>query len=62
MAKEYLPYYSKVFDYVEIDSTFYGMIDPAMTQRWAKITPPHFRFTAKMHQEITHARRLGERA
>ena len=26
-AKNYLAYYSKVFDYVEIDSTFYGMVD-----------------------------------
>lgn len=26
-AKNYLAYYNKVFDYVEIDSPFYGMVD-----------------------------------
>lgn len=38
------------------------MVDPAMTERWARITPDHFKFTAKMHQEITHSRRLCEHA
>ncbi|HEU4605039.1 MAG TPA: DUF72 domain-containing protein [Nitrososphaera sp.] len=56
---KYLEYYSKVFDYVEIDSSFYRIPNKLTVSRWSKITPPEFRFTAKMPQEVTHAKRLG---
>ena len=56
---KFLEYYSKVFDYVEIDSTFYRIPNLFMTQRWAKVTPAHFRFTAKFPGVITHEKRLG---
>lgn len=58
-SKKYLPYYSKVFDYVEIDSSFYRT-PTTLTSRWARITPPNFRFTAKIPQEVTHNKRLGQ--
>jgi len=58
--KNYLSYYSKVFDYVEIDSTFYRIPNSSMTNRWAKITPDNFRFTAKVPKLVTHDKRLGE--
>lgn len=57
--KNYLPYYSKVFDYVEIDSTFYRIPNTFMTSRWAKITPHDFRVTAKIPKSVTHDKRLG---
>jgi len=47
---EYLEYYSKVFDYVEIDATFYRTPHVMTVTKWAKITPDNFRFTAKMPQ------------
>lgn len=59
-AKDFLAYYSKVFDYVEINSSFYGQINPAMTRKWARNTPDHFRFTAKLGQDVTHEKRLGK--
>ena len=59
-SKKYLEYYSKVFDYVEIDSSFYRTPTTLMTSRWARITPANFRFTAKMPQEVTHNKRLGQ--
>lgn len=31
-----------------------------MTSRWARITPDNFRFTAKVPQEVTHNKRLGQ--
>jgi uncharacterized protein YecE (DUF72 family) len=44
-------YYSQVFDYVEIDSTFYRMPNPFMVKNWYKRTPDNFRFTAKFPNE-----------
>lgn len=58
-SKKFLEEYSKVFDYVEIDSSFYRAPSYTTVQRWAKITPAEFRFTAKVPQLITHDKRLG---
>jgi uncharacterized protein YecE (DUF72 family) len=59
---KWLSYYSKVFDYVEIDSSFYRTPSVLLTRRWANNTPDNFRFTAKMPQAVTHEKRLGEGA
>lgn len=58
-AAGYLPYYSNVFDYVEIDSSFYRIPNSFMTSKWAKVTPENFRFTAKIPKSVTHDKRLG---
>ena len=55
---QWLRYYSQVFDYVEIDSTFYRMPNPFMVKNWHKRTPENFRFTAKFPKIITHDKRL----
>jgi uncharacterized protein YecE (DUF72 family) len=55
---QWLSYYSHVFDYVEIDSTFYRMPTPFMVGNWYKRTPDNFRFTAKFPKVITHDKRL----
>jgi uncharacterized protein YecE (DUF72 family) len=58
--KDFLKYYSQVFDYVEIDSSFYSAPNVFMTKRWASITPDNFKFTAKLPRSITHEKRLAE--
>jgi uncharacterized protein YecE (DUF72 family) len=58
-SKDYLEYYSKVFDYVEIESSFYRIPNLATITRWREVTPDNFRFTAKFPQRITHAKRLN---
>jgi len=57
--KDFLKYYSQVFDFVEIDSSFYNAPNIFMTKRWASITPDNFRFTAKFPRLITHEKRLA---
>jgi uncharacterized protein YecE (DUF72 family) len=42
-----LPFYSEVFNYVEIDSTFYNIPTESMVRNWNKRTPDNFRFTVK---------------
>ena len=59
-AVDFLTIYSRAFDTVEVDSTFYA-VPPAKTIRqWGLRTPPGFRFALKMPQEITHERRLRD--
>ncbi len=55
---KWLEYYSKVFDCVEIDSSFYRIPNVFTVKNWSKITPSKFRFTAKFPKVITHEKRL----
>jgi uncharacterized protein YecE (DUF72 family) len=55
---DWLRYYSQVFDYVEIDSSFYRMPNKIMVKNWAKRIPDNFRFTAKFPKVITHDKHL----
>jgi uncharacterized protein YecE (DUF72 family) len=54
----WLKYYSKIFNYVEIDSSFYRIPNEFMVKNWYKRTPENFRFTAKFPKVITHDKRL----
>ena len=45
---KWLSYYSQVFDFVEIDSTFYRIPNAFMVTNWCKKTPDHFRFAAQI--------------
>ena len=57
-SSDWLRYYASVFDYVEIDSSFYRAPNTFMVKNWFKKTPEHFRFTAKVPKVITHDKRL----
>ncbi len=57
--EDYLPFYSRVFDSVECDTTFYHPPKPAIARSWEKRVPAHFRFAAKVPQRITHEARLS---
>jgi len=52
--KAWLPYYSQVFNYVEIDSSFYRIPSEYIVSNWNRRTPENFRFTAKFPKVITH--------
>ena len=56
---KWLRYYSKVFNYVEIDSSFYRIPNEFMVKNWYQRTPENFRFTAKFPKVITHDKRLS---
>jgi uncharacterized protein YecE (DUF72 family) len=59
-AVDFLATYSRAFDTVEVDSTFYA-VPPSKTIRgWAQRTPPGFVFSLKLPQEITHQRRFRD--
>ena len=56
----WLSYYSKIFDFVEIDSTFYKIPSKFMVNNWNKRTPDNFRFAVKFPKVITHDKRLKD--
>jgi uncharacterized protein YecE (DUF72 family) len=53
-----LDLYSRVFDCVEIDSTFYAMPPADRFRSWYDRTPADFLFTVKLPRDITHDARL----
>lgn len=57
---DYLSFYSKHFNTVEIDSTFYSTPSEETVQRWREQTPEDFIFAAKAPQIITHEKCMLE--
>ena len=49
-----LKFYSRYFNAVEINSTFYRPCAPKTAESWAKRTPEDFEFTVKAWQQFTH--------
>ncbi len=57
-AGEYLKFYSKFFNCVEIDSSFYRIPSPFMIEQWKRNTPDGFLFSPKLPKKITHDNKL----
>jgi uncharacterized protein YecE (DUF72 family) len=55
---EFLPFYARHFPTVELNTTYYGIPDPAVLARMAARTPDGFRFVVKVHKTMTHDRAL----
>lgn len=52
--------YARVFNAVEINSTFYRAHRPATLERWAGAVPPGFRFSVKVPRTISHEAALAD--
>ena len=46
--------YSKAFDFVEVNSTFYNIPSSKTVDSWAKRVPETFTFSVKCHHDLTH--------
>lgn len=57
---DFLKIYSRIFDTVEIDSTFYRIPGKPMVENWRRATPDNFCFLAKFPKSITHEQRLKD--
>lgn len=51
---DFLSYYSRSFDVVEVNSTYYRILQPRVLELMEKKTPDGFRFVVKLHQSMTH--------
>src|SRR5487761_543738 len=56
--RDFLSMYSRAFDIVEIDSSFYRIPKPTTVAQWREKTPADFLFTAKLPKKMTHEAKL----
>jgi uncharacterized protein YecE (DUF72 family) len=59
-STQFLTEYSKHFDTVEIDNTFYRVPSKSSLEKWKEQTPTDFVFSAKFPQIITHRKMLKD--
>jgi uncharacterized protein YecE (DUF72 family) len=59
-SSDFLTYYSKQFNTVEVDSTFYRIPRSQSVLDWKKQTPPGFLFSLKFPRVITHVKMLRD--
>jgi uncharacterized protein YecE (DUF72 family) len=57
---KWFEYYSRHFDTVEINNTFYQLPKEQTFENWRKQAPKDFLFTVKANRYITHVKRLKE--
>lgn len=57
--KHKLRAYSRIFQTVEIDSTWYRYPSKQTVMGWLRYSPSNFIFTAKLPKVITHEKKLG---
>jgi len=57
---EYLEFYARHFNAVELDTTFHATPPPERVRRWAEVTPDNFRFAVKAPRTVTHDLPLGK--
>lgn len=57
--RDLLAFYSRRFDTVEVNNTFYHLPRESAYERWLEETPDGFVFTLKLSRFITHVKRLS---
>src|SRR5690606_37559036 len=60
-ARNWLDFYARHFDCVEVNATFYRLPTPGSVARWARTVPASFRFAVKGSRYLTHMKRLLDR-
>ena len=58
--KNWLEYYSTIFNTVELNGTFYRTPKLSDLEKYYLVTPPDFRFSVKMSKQITHILKLKD--
>lgn len=59
-TKDELEYYSRQFNSIELNATFYRIFPPEQFEKWYNKTPKNFKFFPKVNQEISHWKRLND--
>lgn len=54
--------YSRCFDFVEVNSSFYRYLDPATASSWRRRVPKSFLFAVRCHRDVTHRLKLTQAA
>lgn len=59
-TKDELDYYSKQFNSIELNATFYRIFPAEQFANWYAKTPKGFKFFPKLNQDISHWKRLQD--
>ena len=59
-TKDELAYYSRQFNSIELNATFYNSPDKNQVVTWKEKTPSDFKFFPKIPQTVSHYRRLND--
>lgn len=59
-TKDELAYYSRQFNAIELNATFYRIFPAEQFSKWYDKTPDGFKFFPKLNQEISHWKRLND--
>ncbi|KZS38591.1 hypothetical protein AWE51_13405 [Aquimarina aggregata] len=59
-TKDELEYYSRQFNSIELNATFYRIFPEDQFKKWYDKTPEGFKFFPKLVQNISHLKRLNE--
>ena len=57
LKKPSLKAYSEIFNFTEVNHTFYEYPEPRVVERWRRTVPKGFTFAVRCHQDLTH--RIG---
>jgi uncharacterized protein YecE (DUF72 family) len=58
-ARDWLPFYARHFDTVEVNASFYRLPRREVFEAWHDLTPEGFCFAVKASRYLTHIRRLN---
>lgn len=58
LDKSQLAYTSRIFNSVEVNTSYYRFLTPEVYRRWYEETPANFKFTLKAPRALTHLQRL----
>ena len=59
-TKDELEYYSTQFNSIELNATFYNHFRIEQIEKWVDKTPDNFKFFPKVHQMVSHIKRLND--
>jgi uncharacterized protein YecE (DUF72 family) len=59
-TRDWLGCYAERFDTVEVNATFYRLLNREAVERWVEQTPSGFRFAVKASRFLTHVKRLDD--
>jgi uncharacterized protein YecE (DUF72 family) len=59
-SKNYVKYYGKQFNTIELNATHYRVPDKETVKRWAEAVPEGFKFCPKVHESISHTQNITQ--
>jgi hypothetical protein len=59
-SKDYVKYYGKQFNSVELNATLYRIPEPSTIKRWRDAVGENFKFCPKIHQSISHSEDISQ--